>query len=115
MTKLVTKNWLYPALLIIFGSISPSFAGSGHQSSAGKADCGTLKTLLDNGVAPQDIAKDALVMQAMMNKCASHFKPSVDPTAHDSPSRQGQTPVAPTAQTESKPVKIHDDSHAHQH
>ncbi|WP_373079463.1 hypothetical protein [Zhongshania sp.] len=132
MTRLAIKHYLCPALLVILGGLKQAYAGSGHQSSAPKADCGTLKTLLDNGVAPQDIAKDALVMQAMMRKCESSLSPSVsqatgnghhsgeskkgpfsEPTIHNIGNPPAQAMPATNEKITTK--NSHDSSHAHQH
>jgi hypothetical protein len=62
----------------LLGGINLAYAGAGHGASSSKADCGSLKTMLDNGVAPDDIAKDKLVMQAMMMKCQAALKPTAN-------------------------------------
>jgi hypothetical protein len=87
MTALHFKNRLHNTLkfsmvCIALGGINLAYAGAGHGASSPKADCGSLKTMLDNGVAPDDIAKDKLVMQAMMTKCQAALKPSAEHSGH---------------------------------
>jgi hypothetical protein len=60
------------------GGINLAYAGAGHGASSSKADCGSLKTMHDNGIAPDDIAKDKLVMQAMMMQCQAALKPTAN-------------------------------------
>jgi hypothetical protein len=99
MTTLHFKNRLRSALkfsmvcIIALGGINLAYAGGGHGASSPKADCGSLKAMLDNGVPPGDIARDKLVMQAMMTKCQAALKPnaerSVSDGQHASPADSG--------------------------
>ena len=137
MTTLNFKNFLHNTLTfsmvcIALGGINLAYAGAGHGASSPKADCGSLKTMLDNGVSPDDIAKDKLVMQAMMTKCQAALKPSAEHSMsdghHASPANRGveskhsmhgsKTSPAKTSTTatedsspKAKAMPSHDDSH----
>ena len=147
MKKPHSKSRIHTALLFCLalnalGGLPPTLAGSGHEVSATKADCNTLKNLLDDGVAARDIAKDPLVMQAMMSKCDlnsalgfnSDLKPSskhpTDDEHHAAPNSYGgqngtadhkviiqqpNTDLTPKPPEQSKPENSHDAAHVHHH
>jgi hypothetical protein len=70
-------------ICIALVGINLAYAGAGHRASRPKADCGSLKAMLDNDAVPDDIAKDKLVMQAMMTRCQAALKPTAEHSMSD--------------------------------